>query len=188
MTAIDLCNDALCDIRHDRTITAFTDTSRESVQCARLWPRARREVLSAHPWQCLTRSSAPVPVTLDGPDGFPLAYALPEDRLRIVYVTGSDGSPVSWRVENGALFTDSEALRVAWTEDDEDPDNWPEHLLRAVTAAMSVRLARVLSGSDELVTEAARNYSEALAAARKADNLSTAHRPGTENPYLDARK
>jgi len=76
MTAVDVCNNALGQIAHDRTITSLTDGSAEAVRCALFWPRARRAVLAARPWKFLQASGTPG--TAGTPlAGFTKAYARP---------------------------------------------------------------------------------------------------------------
>ena len=77
----------------------------------------------------------------------------------------------------------------AWqkNEPNADPSLWPPPFAEAVTAALALRLARVITGSDASVRAAAQAYAETTAAARRHDRMTSSSTPGEANPYLSAR-
>ena len=191
MTAIDICNAALADFGHDRPITSLDtadDTSAEARRCAMQYPRARRSILAAFPWQCIreTQPAAALAATLAEP-GYPSAFADVPQALAIVSVLDTTGTPLRFVRTAGIISTEATAATIVLTADAEDPDLWPVYLQEAIISDLSLRLARVMGASPKAIQAAAESAARHFSAARPADSSSARRDPGTRNRYLEAR-
>lgn len=189
MTPIDLCNNALAEIGHDRPVADLNGTTKESARCALFLPRARLDVLGSHPWSFSTRPQAATPVTLPAAlrmPAFPHAYARPPDALRLT-ATDAEGLPVSYRIDAHALHAEAPVTQLSPTCDDPDPDQWPAHVQEAVIAALALRLANPITGSAKVVQQAAQSYASKLRLAKSLDAQDSLSHPGTPRRYAAAR-
>ena len=195
MTVIDICNNALADIGHDREITSLdpaADSSAEARRCALFYPRALADIVHRHPWRFLTQTipgEAVAVGTVDPLPGFESVYAPPAAAAAIQSAVDAAGAPVPYTVRDGLIHARRDVDTFAFTSADlaADPSLWPPPFAEAVTAALALRLARVITGSDASVRAAAQAYAETIAAARRHDRMTSSSTPGEANPYLSAR-
>ncbi len=158
MTAIDIFNRALGLIGHDREVPDGDDTaetpSTEYLRCNREWDGARLAVLSAHPWNFLmeaTPITEGAETTEDISDDLLYEYDRPDDVLRIVRVTDGTHRTVDYRVAGGKIYCSIDEIIIEYTEDEEDPDNWPHFIADAVAAELASRIALPMSANARMV-------------------------------------
>ena len=195
MTVIDICNNALADIGHDREITSLdpsADTSSEARRCALFYPRALSDVIHAHPWRFITQTvpgDSVLVTTVDPLPGFESVYAPPAQAAAIQSAIDETGDPVPYTMQDGLIHARRDVDTFAFTSADlaADPSLWPPPFAEAVIAALALRLARVITGSDAAAKTAAQAYAQAIAAARRHDRMTSSSTPGESNPYLSAR-
>lgn len=133
MTIIDICNNALADIGHDREITSLdpaADSSAEARRCALFYPRALADIVHRHPWRFLTQTipGAAVAVgTVDPLPGFESVYAPPAAAAAIQSAVDADGAPVPYTVQDGLIHARRDVDTFAFTSADlaADPSLWP---------------------------------------------------------------
>jgi hypothetical protein len=191
MTPIDICNAALADFGHDRPITSLdtaTDRSAEARRCALHYPRARRSVLAAFPWQCIREHQPvdPLAATLAEP-GYPAAVADVTQAIAIISILDTTGTPLRFVRTAGIISTEAAAATIVFTADAEDPDLWPVYLQEAIIADLALRLARAMGASPKAIQAAAETASRHFSQARTTDSSSARRDPGTRNPYVEAR-
>lgn len=189
MTTLELCNNALAEIGHDRFITALDAATKEAQRCALFLPRARADVLGSHPWSFLTQTLPPALVTLPAAlrkPAYPHAYARPAGALHLTG-TDPDGLPVATLADAQTLHAAEPLNAIDATFDEPNPDQWPPYVQEAVIAALALRLANPITGSGKIVQQAAQSYSAKLRTAKGLDAQTSLAHPGTPRRYANAR-
>jgi hypothetical protein len=95
---IDISNLALSLIGSDANISSLTgDGTVESGHCARLLPRAKLELLDAHPWTFAKKRALLAELDTNPSDNWAYAYQLPSDCISPVRVLqGTDWGVSNW--------------------------------------------------------------------------------------------
>lgn len=186
MTETDLCNLALGFLGHDRVIEDLADGSSEAARCALFLPGARRAVMAAHDWGFLMLQT-PLAKGAAAPDGLHYVYMRPFEALRVCGLYNADGDPVSFAYVNGVLLSAAPEAAVAYTLDNDMPDDWPPKVQDAVAWELAARLAGPLTGKTSAVQMARQAAGAYLRDARAADSNETRDRGEPGNRYADAR-
>lgn len=188
MTETDLCNLALGNLGHDRVITALDDGSAEAARCALFLPRARLQVLGAHDWGFLIQG-AEDPMLKGRPcaDGRRWTYARPFEALRVVTVEDAAGNPVRYGYSGSALLAYAPEVRITYTLDNDQPDDWPAKVQEAVAWQLAARLAGPLTGKQSTMQAMMQAAMAALLDAKAADCNETRDKGEPGNRYADAR-
>lgn len=128
MTEVDICNNALALLGHDRTVSALDDGTAEAARCALFYPVSRDHVLAAFAWEFATKE---VEVSAD-------PYELPADCLRVVSVTDARGVVPSTRA--GGSLTASRPGVLRYVSNGVPAESLPPMVVDAVVAELAFRL------------------------------------------------
>lgn len=149
-TNLEVFNQALAMIGHDRSITALGGSTTEETRCNTFIAPARRTVLSFYPWEWLAADEDIDPDVTDPVQSGPLyVFTKPTGCLRIMDVTDSTGMPVVYDVVGAKIKSDCDAITVRYIADDADPDNWPALILDAVVCELAARICVPFTGNFE---------------------------------------
>lgn len=153
-TNLEVFNQALAMIGHDRSITMLGGTTTEEARCNTFIAPARRTVLAFYPWEWLATDADVSPdVTSPVQDGPLYVFTKPTGCLRIMDVTDADGMPVVYDVVGTKIKSDCAAITVRYIADDADPDNWPPLILDAVVCELAARVCVPFTGNFERARE-----------------------------------
>ncbi len=188
-TEVDICNNALSEIGHDRMIETLSESSAEAAKCALQLPFVRQSVFCSRSWKWM-RSEPLEPLEYPGAavlPGYSSVWHLPADRLGVGRVADAAGEPMQWEVRGNALHTRGVPALIETTRDIEDPAQWPEYIAQAVSAALAHKLAALLSKSGDVLRMTRESAAIALAEAKRRDAVNHQSQPGVKNPYASAR-
>lgn len=115
---VDICNDALIQCGADRiTSISGSGLGKSARLCAEQYPRARDQLLVAHPWN-FAMTKVELTELSDLPSGyenlvniFPYAFTKPADCLR---VWGIDDDNADWEVQGGYVFGEYTPLNLTY--------------------------------------------------------------------------
>lgn len=151
-TKVDICNMALATLGDTATVTSIDppEGSAQADHCARFYPMALRDLLSAFSWRFATRRArlAQISAEVPGEEGTKFYYALPSDCLRVVSVhdSATNGGVIDYSVE---FFNWRRVIVTA------SPDPWIQYVTSEVeeslftpafSTALVHRLASMLAG------------------------------------------
>jgi len=192
MTVTDIFNLALAELSHDVTI-AEGDGSQESARCALFYPRARLDVFTRHPWLFLqTTCPAAAVAGMAAEPGYAHVYAAPADALLIADCLDEDGQTASFIRRGSLIHTDIPIHQITYTQDADDPSEWPEPVLQAVVRSLAAKLCKPMAQNARITADAFSSAEEALSLAKlhdaRANQRSTSlPRTAAHNPYKTAR-
>lgn len=177
---VRICNQALRLIGAE-PIISLDENTKTAKLCAVIYPAARDEALSSHPWGCaIVRQQLAGKPVADEATGFQYRYQLPEDP-RCLRVVDFAGAPYArWEQEGGSIFTDEHAVILRYVGSLEDPSGFDALLVKAITYRMAADLVVSLKGERDLSLE--QLYLMQLQAAQGIDN-----RTRRSNPRGDVR-
>lgn len=99
-----------------------------------IYDSAVEEVLGAHPWRfarvVVNVAAAPDPCGVGGEGRF--HYQRPQDCLRVCHLKDRAGDLVDWRNAGDAISSDRPAATLTYIRRDDDVDNWPPLVRRAL--------------------------------------------------------
>jgi hypothetical protein len=180
---VDVCSAAL-QLLGAEAITALTDDSDRARLCARLYPKARREVLTAHAWnRCVARTTLAQAST--APTwGYSYAYPLPVACLRVLSTSldrAEEGEGDAWDIEidadgNASLLTDETSVSIRYIVDQTDVTKWSPALEKAIVQDLAAKLAFPLTQNRELRAEQEQLAARALSAAKGLDGTEQSKR------------
>ena len=160
---VDICNRALSRLG-TKTISSLTDGSPNQKYCSIFLLDAVSEVLDAFDYHAAVRQlqlarDATAPLY-----GYDYQYPLPSDFLRIKETeTGGD----SYTIESGKILTNAESVFVKYIYLPETPIGLSSYIIKAIVAALAVRLAEPLISKDELYQKIYRDYEKSMAMAEE---------------------
>ncbi|WP_225205087.1 hypothetical protein [Novosphingobium huizhouense] len=174
----DIVNGALEDLGSRTRINAIDDTGRIAASARTHWASVVRELLPKHTWNfAIRRQNLPLQEALAEGAGWLYAYGLPGDCARWLPPSHEDGDRFfDGEEEGGRILTDREAplpVRFISYELGSDTSKWPAHFAAAVRAELAARMADTVTQSETVVDRTRKLAQAALAAAKRADGLST---------------
>lgn len=177
-TAVTLANQALDHLGTFAQIEDLSEARPEARKMARWYPRARREVLSAHDWNFARRRLALASHSEDPPQHWGFRYQYPADCLvfrRIQHPLGPQADQVPFEIEQAAdktrsILTNLEQATGVFTRDEEDTGLFPPlvealiaRLLAAYTAYSLTKKLEVEKRQLELYNSEIKNVPVTLA-------------------------
>lgn len=179
-SSVDICNLALGHVGVRREINTIENGETESEDedlCARLYPRARDEVLRMHAWPFATKFVALALVA--AADAQPWAnlwgyvYRYPTDAARLINVLSAcraEAIPIPYDLgqddRGKIIYTDSSEAAIRYAIRAENPDLWPADFGEAVAWKLAFHLAMPISGRRDLRADADAAFTRALGAAQ----------------------
>lgn len=175
-TSIEICTNALI-LLGDVAIASLTENTDRARKCANVYPQARRDVLRAHPWNCLVRRVQLAPMAQAPAFGWGQQFALPGDCLRLLEVGQSRWcSGADYELENGRVLANAQVLNVRYIAD--LPESaWDANLTDIMIKRMVKDLAYPVTKSTSLAQLKAQEFEVAYKRAKSVD--------GQENPPDD---
>lgn len=146
-TGVSICSNALLMLGA-QTINDFQDQLNldRAKLCANLYPFQRDSILRAHPWNCCIKRIVLAPLAEVPPFGYPHAFELPADCLRVLEV-GTKDMQIDYLVEARRILADTSVLELRYVFQNEVEATWDSHLVDLMTAAMAAVLAYPITQS-----------------------------------------
>lgn len=144
---VSICNTALIALG-DSPIAAFppTETTTRAKQCANIYDDVRDSVLRAHPWTC-ARKRVIVSADVAAPAfGYSYQFTIPSDCLRVLSIT-EEGEQVPYTIESGKILCNQGVVYLTYIWQNDEPANYDELLVSALSKAIAARLAYAITGS-----------------------------------------
>lgn len=176
-TLTELVNKALHRLGQKR-IDSLSDTSREAVLAAELWPTVRDAVLRDHNWSIATRRETLAQLDTNNFTPFDYVYALPEEPycLRLICLLDPENEyqelpayQEHYIIENRRLYTDWQPVAIKFVARVEDVTDYDPQLVEAMALKLASEMAFSLTQSTEIETKMLQLYVGALAAAQAWD-------------------
>lgn len=163
---VSMCNSALSKIGAER-ITSLSDTTPGAILCNEQFDKIRKEVLRAHPWNCvITRVELAAIAGYEDPmEEWGYQFALPANCLRVLR-TKDD---VEHKIENGYLLADDSSCVILYIKNETDYSKYDSMLLECISTRLSVDLAYPLTQSHNVAEALMKRYQSLLAEARSVD-------------------
>lgn len=147
MTVLDIWNAALAMLPHDRRIADINEDSTEALRCRDAWDGARKAVITAAEWGCLTRSQAVCGGCFaHSPMGM-YEYPRPVGALRVIGLFDYKGRKLQAQAIDGKLVSRYHASFIKYIPDNEDTESWSSWFTDAVIAELAARIASTITGS-----------------------------------------
>lgn len=183
---VEIANRALSRIGVARVTSIDPpDDSKAARAVASAWDLVRREVLRAHPWNCVS-SRASLAASGTAPTWeYDRAFPLPAGCLRILQVD----TEFSWVTESGSILTDETApLRIRYVRDEEDTEQYDAHLVNVLSSRLALELAPELIEADMGTRQILRaEYQAALTQARHTDAVEQSRPDLRDDDWITVR-
>lgn len=140
--SVDILSSALLELGEDRIASADQDTERARV-ARDVYEVERDALLEEHPWNFAIRRVALARQDAAPAFGEAYAYRLPADCLYVIAVD-PDGA---YRIEDGALLTDMEAVSVRYVRRVTNTAQMPPTFRVALATRIAARMAKKITGS-----------------------------------------
>lgn len=146
-------------------ITSFDDGTAESEIAGALFAPARDALLSAYAWGFATGQLALTQLETAPIADFDYAYQLPTDFLRALSAgTGARGRGLRYRLNKGALHTDSNQVILTYVfrpEEEEFPPYFDQALIARLAAEFTIPITENTSRAETLYRIAEKEYERA---------------------------
>lgn len=173
LAMIDIANEAL-RLMGDSEVNSLEDGSAQSARIKAAWKGCVEYLLSRHPWSFALRRVALARASINL-CGYPYAYAIPADNMRVVSVLVGEGAlPLgSWTQEAGHILCHAPQVVCLHVYRNMDVSTWAPGFCATVAAYLAFVTSRPLSRT-EMTTQFEQLYRQRLDAARLDDS---AHEP-----------
>ena len=146
-SVLRVVNSALAEVGSPR-LTALADGTPVSDLCDREYATTRDRVFYECACNEIVRRIRLVNAENTAPAfGFAKAFVLPDDFIRLLRF---DDPSFRFRIENGQVLTDQTSLNMIYVFRNEDVTTWGPGLMDAVVLRLASRLAKPITGSDDL--------------------------------------
>lgn len=187
MDTLQIWNQALSKLPHDKQVVSLTEDSTEALRCATEWEGARKSVLTSHAWGCLKRTTVCTAGCNYQHEDMKYTYPRPANALRVIGLFDIEGRQVRSEVINNAFFSDAPMASIRYVVDQEDPSELPFLMQEAIMYELAARIALPITGNvmtQRMVQAQAKN---ALELAKQADSSETDYSGTRGTTYADAR-
>lgn len=165
-SAVSICNSAIAKIGGAR-ITTLSDDTPAAILCNEQYDKLRREVLRAHPWNCVI-DRVEVSAVADYEDPFEewaYKYALPSNCLRVLRVSDN----TDHKIEGRYILSDESTLAIHYIKDETDVTKYDALLLEVLATRIAVDLAYGITQSGIIGQALMKEYQMLLSEARSVD-------------------
>lgn len=178
---VEIANAALIKVGDDR-ITSFDDPSKAARLIKARYAMIREAELRSHDWS-FAMKRAKLPALVAAPSwGFARQFQLPTDFLRLNRINGTwlplglndykTDEEQMYAIEAGKILTDLSApLEIRYVYKVEDPAQFDAMFVEAFACRLAMELAEPLTQSNSKRQLAADAYSDAIAAAKRANAI-----------------
>ena len=189
ISAVEICNLALSRLGEKR-IASLDEKTKEANECSLFYERDRRAALRAHPWSFATVVETLAPLATAEAD-YDYAYQKPAGCLRVVKIpnvnSNSPDDTTKFKVRGQKILTDQEAATLEYIQDVEDPNNFDEQFIEALSYRLAMDLALSLTGKLEKLQAMASIYNDMISQAATSDASEEREDMPESESYLDAR-
>lgn len=158
-TDISICNAALDELGVNQINSIVNPETDVEASCARLYPLTIGGLLSRHPWnfaQPLRQLAVDADATPAQKSGYEYAYRLPSDLIAgpfAVYADGNVKHPIhDYMNVNGYILASYNRIDVRYRHVP-PVERWPIYFIDLAVMALAARLAKPVTGDNELATE-----------------------------------
>lgn len=184
-TNIEICTNALL-LLGDSAIASLTENTDRARRCANVYPQARRDVLRAHPWNCLVRRVQLAPLSAPPAFGWAQQFSAPGDCLRLLDVS-VNGCQVEYEFEDRKILANATVLNVRYIADLAE-STWDANLTDIMIKRMVKDLAYPITKSTSLAQLKAQEFELAFKRARSIDGQENPPEDlSNASPFLEAR-
>lgn len=178
VTPTSMAQTAMILMGSNEEITNIDDTSSVNARTMkRLWPGARREALTLHPWNFALKIVKLLPESANPDERGFLSYALPGDCLRWLPWGNDDCERFDGEQVGGDLLTTQiGSIWVRYIFDNEDVSTWPPLFVAAMENRLAFMAVLGKSNSVGIRDRLDTDLDRALAAAKHADGQATGNR------------
>jgi hypothetical protein len=165
---VSICNLALSRVGHGRSLSSFDELTAEGNYARQFYDVDRMELLRKHPWNFAVRVVALAASDDDPVYGYLYRYQLPSDCIRpleltnlanvttaVTAITGAgelyqistskaDNPQVAYRIVGRELMTNMENAKLAYVSDEENPNNFSDSFIAALTYRLAADFAAVI--------------------------------------------
>ena len=181
---IDVCNFALSLVGADE-ITTFTDNTKESDICNRMYDQTRRSLLRNHWWNFSIKRAALVDSGVTPPFEFGNSFDLESDHIRALYI---HDNPTPWKIEEDQLVITSTSVNLGYVSDVKNvkrmTDTFKEALAYKLAAQMSWSLHQDKGLKDRLLVD----FKDSIREVRSIDSMVGTPNDIGFNDFNDARR
>jgi len=139
---VDICNRALATLG-DARISSLSEDSPQARLCNVIYDEVRENVLSDHPWNCVTKRARLARSTTAPVYQYAYRYALPTDCLRVLSVYEAP----EYQIEGKFLVTDSDDVYVLYVADVDDPNQYIPALREVISLMIAAKLTYTVTQS-----------------------------------------
>jgi len=191
----EICNLALAELSVD-TITLFGEDSEPGRKCRLFWDTTRRTVLTDYNWSFAKKIFALSESSNDSVINWLYAYVCPSDCVipRKLFIESSDESQnfdVMHSSEGSQLIivANTPNAYLEYTADIIDTTLFDSSFVEALKYNLAAKLAKSLTGNDNLKKDMIQLYIAAVDTAKRNNNLRNYKKPDiTKNsPFYDCR-
>lgn len=145
-SALDICNAALSKIGEAPLDALIANESTASRLCVLHYHPARRETLCMARWTFATTTATLDTASAQSPGSLtPYQFTLPKDCLRVLDVECAD-----WKMQGRRIHASRIPLRMSYTADMEDADQFDPLFRDALATRLAEKLAMPMTGSQSL--------------------------------------
>lgn len=174
MDEVTICNMALSHLLISRQIESLTEGTQEADTCTLWYTRIRNQVLRDYPWDFAERYAALALISEEPNTEWLYSYRVPTDFMgaRRIAIAGSRDRTASipFKVGSdaagGTIFTDEPDATLVYTARIENPALFPEDFIQAVSLRLAYDIAKPISASLTLATQAMADYRSAVGQAQ----------------------
>jgi hypothetical protein len=163
MTEIDICNLALARLG-DARITALSNSTAQGTYCSLFYAQTVKELQSDYPWQ-FCRKIATLTATTAPAMGYPAAYTLPADYIRVMRLNniGEDENFGNYEIFGQTIHTtETGTVRLDYIASVTDTTKFPALFIELLTIKLAGLLAMPLTGSKDLFAQMAELFGATL--------------------------
>lgn len=190
---IDICNLALANLGQNPDLVSINppDGTKYAASAALFWPIALDKILNEHDWQFATRATALVSASVDLPECWSNAYALPALFLKPVLLQDAEQTDpnvgIDYEIRGGILYCNSDSVVLRHVYRNTNTAEYSNSFVAAFGALMAHYLAAPVA-KDPNVTMAWLKIYQSYLGAAMVDNAKRAVIPARyDSPSISSR-
>lgn len=184
-TDINICTRALVKIGA-HPIASFNDETAQAEIAGLLYPGVRDALLSAYPWSFATAQITPAQLAVPPIADYPLAYAVPNDFLRVVSLSGGGAYRVEYKIQGQQIHTAAEDVVLTYIYAPPEED-FPPYFNMALVARLAAEFCLPITENSARAEILARQADQEFARARQIDAQQDTPNAITQFSLIDAR-
>ena len=190
---VGICNTALYALGEQR-ITSLSDANKRAIICNDEYDKARRFILTIHPWQCAKKQAQIAADAAKPLFTWSSRFALPGDFLRF-FAEAEEYDVATWEImadpSTGALMlysNDSTPLNLMYIYDLQDCTKMSALLVTSIAYELTSRIGLPITQNPSRVDQALNKLKATLEQTRTVDSQERAPREWDVDVLLRARR